>query len=129
MINLYKEINSKYGDALKAVKFNDIYYSCDNRCFGNSVLEYESKDLRLRFVKDRGILRIEIDARKGESWIDLKDVINYFRESHSLTANSNDSVVILCDNISVFNQEFSKKKYVNLRLKLLGKLGLREDVE
>jgi hypothetical protein len=69
------EIISRYSLFLERNKFTILRIVIDSEHFGNEVLICSSPHFRLKLVKDRGEIFMEISSGAGKPWYPLEDVL------------------------------------------------------
>jgi hypothetical protein len=75
MSDLLQDVAPHFAPLLSKHGFTIVDEHYDREHFGNVLVVADSKDLRLRFTKDRGQRFVEIAAAGTVSWIDLPDVL------------------------------------------------------
>jgi hypothetical protein len=70
------QVYSEFKTTLDDLSFQLIEDTYDEECFGNSVLVFRSKEFRLRFIRDRGQIFIDIGAASYSKWYSLEEVLN-----------------------------------------------------
>lgn len=75
MQTIESEIISRFGVFLDRNRFTVLRAAVDNEHFGNEVVICSSPRFRLKFVKDRGQVFVEISPGSQEPWYPLEDVL------------------------------------------------------
>lgn len=73
---LARDVDVTFSAVLRELRCEKVEEAYDAESFGDEILVFESRDLRLRFVKDRGDIYVDVAPTfEPESWILLEDAL------------------------------------------------------
>lgn len=107
-VTIYEEISPFFSDLLNEHGFRVVSETHEPQHFGNGLLILESKDLRLRFVRDRGQVFADVGAsgQTDDDWHQLQRVMEFLNRRDA-AADANRAFGL--DELSVWLKENYEK--------------------